>query len=387
MSTHPLKIDRRTLLKASTSAGALVAGRITGVQAALAAAHQQPAVERVIIVAFAGGVRSRDTFGTPGNVPVLEEMAREGVLWPRMRTSNLGHYGASLSIFTGISEPRGIRENTRGPDPTMFEYLRKQLGLPASEVWVSTSGGAQQSNYAYGLHRDYGASYGANTLDGDGVFNSEFKGVLARLGRPRAIDEGERDVLAELRRSLRTEDGVRSPNSPESAARVEEYILTELTRGTSELRGPNAADAKAIRVARNLVSIFRPKVTAIVLQQADIAHGSYNGYLEVIRRNDAALGELWRAIREDPALAESTAIFVCPEFGRDSDLNSRRGLDHGDGSDDLRYVTGVGWGPGLGKGRVVQEEVRVVDLCPTVCELLGASAPLAEGRRLKRLFG
>ena len=48
----------------------------------------------------------------------------------------------------------------------------------------------------------------------------------------------------------------------------------------------------------------------MVLQNADIAHGSYNGYVEVIRRNDAAIGELWAAIQADPELAESTALFV-----------------------------------------------------------------------------
>ncbi|MEM7517045.1 MAG: hypothetical protein AAF368_09010, partial [Planctomycetota bacterium] len=131
--------------------------------------------KRLILVAFAGGVRTRETFGTPANVPTLQAMAKEGVLFTRMRTSNLGHYGAALSIFTGVSEPRGIRENARGPHPTLFEVLRKDMGFSAGDVWISTSGGAQQSNYAYGLHRDYGSAYGANTLDGDGIFNDEFK--------------------------------------------------------------------------------------------------------------------------------------------------------------------------------------------------------------------
>ena len=40
---------------------------------------------------------------------------------------------------------RGIRENSRGPDPTMFEYLRKDLGLAQSDVWITTSGGATRT--------------------------------------------------------------------------------------------------------------------------------------------------------------------------------------------------------------------------------------------------
>ena len=140
-------------------------------------------------------------------------------------------------------------------------------------------------------------------------------------------------------------------------------------------------------MARNLISIFKPRVTAVVLQNADIAHGSFNGYQEVIRRNDAAIGDLLTAIREDPELADSTAVFVCPEFGRDRDLNSRRGLDHGDGSSDLRLVSCVAWGPDFAKGKVVDDEQRVIDLTPTVCDLFGADAKHAKARKLSGLYG
>lgn len=343
--------------------------------------------KRVVLVAFAGGVRTKETFGTPANVPNLVRMSEEGVLFPRMRTANLGHFGATLSIFTGISEPRGIRENSRGPDPTVFEYLRKGLGLSGGDVWVATSGGAQQTNYAYGLHPDYGREYGATTLDGDGIFNREFKELLARYGTPDPLPREEAALLDELRR------GVVSPRSgadpaaeAEDLARVEEYVLNELTRGTSDISGAGAPDAKALRLARNLLSIFKPRFVGVVLRNADVAHQSFNGYQEVIRRNDAALGELWRAVKEDEELASTTAFFVLPEFGRDRDLNARRGLDHGDGSDDLRQVSCLAWGPDFRRGAVEDRAHRVIDVVPTVCDLLGAEAPYARGDRMRGLY-
>jgi len=314
-------------------------------------------------------------------------MADEGVLYPRTRTANLGHYGAALSIFTGISEARGIRENSRGPDPTLFEYVRRDAQLAAGDVWISTSGGAQQTNYSYGLNPEYGPPFGANTLDGDGLFNAEFKEILTAYGKPRDMGAAERSALDRMRGAIRSSDAGSRLNDPESAARVENYILDELTRGTADIRGANAADAKALRVARNLLSIFKPKLVSVVLQQADIAHGSYNGYVEVIRRNDAAIGELWSAVKADAELADSTAFVVLPEFGRDADLNTRRGLDHGDGSDDLNYVTTVCWGPDFKRGRVVNQDVRTIDTCPTVCELFGADARFSRGKRLPDLWG
>lgn len=387
-------LDRRALLKTGVAAGGLLASaRLAGARVPAAAPaelgpepFQDRKTKHIVLVAFAGGVRTKETLGTPGNVPNMKAMGDEGVVYTRARSANLGHFGAAMSIFTGISEPRGIRENARGPDPTVFEYCRKDLALPASDVWISTSGGAQQTNYSYSLNPEYGARYGANTLDGDGIFNREFKEILDRYGRPREMGEREKDLLERMRGSIGSGQRDSGLNSAESSAVVENYILQELTRGTVDLRGPNAGDAKALRVARNLVTIFKPRLTAVVLQNADVAHGSYNAYLDVVRQNDVMLGELWEGIRYDPELSESTAVIVLPEFGRDSDLNARRGLDHGDGSDDLNYVSAVCWGPDFHSGKVVKQDVRAIDVCPTVCELMGAKAEAAKGKTLPGLF-
>lgn len=390
---HFEPLDRRTFLKGSAvSAGTLVAG--FGLGSALspvAAAPFGPGADRktkhVVLIAFAGGVRTRETFGSPQNVPNLVGLADEGVLYTRARTANLGHFGAAMSLFTGISEARGIRDNARGPDPTLFEYVRKDLGLPGSEVWISTSGGAQQTNYSYGQHPDYGPAYGANTLDGDGIFNREFRDVIDRYGVPKEMDESEGALLEHMRGAIGADRAAGTgPAAGGNAATIERYILDELTKGTSDLRGANASDAKALRVARNLISIFKPTLTAVVLQDADVAHGSFNAYVEVIRQNDAAIGEIVAAVRADPELAESTAIVVIPEFGRDADLNERRGLDHGDGSDDLNYVTAACWGPDFARGKVVQQDVRAIDVCPSVAELLGAKARFARGGKLPGLY-
>jgi len=378
-------ISRRELLRRAALLGVLTpswlaSGALAGPLAPLVQGRK---TKRVVLIAFAGGVRTRETLGAPEGVPNMAALAREGVTFSRLRTSNLGHFGASMSIFTGVSEPRGIRDNQRGPDPTLFEYLRKDLGFGQGDVWVTTSGGAQQTNYSYGLHADYGARYGATILDGDGIFNAKFKGLLDTFGRPKP-ESPERAALSErLRRGL---GSGASAAERENLERVERYILDELTRGTTGISGANAGDAKALRLARNLLTIFKPRVVGVVLQNADIAHGSFNAYSEVVRRNDVALGELVAAIKEDEELRDSTAVFVLPEFGRDRDLNSRRGLDHGDGSDDLNYVAGVAWGPDFRRGHEVTEDLRTIDFTPTICSLFGAKAPMAKGAVLRGLF-
>ena len=323
--------------------------------------------KHVVLIAFAGGVRSRDTIGSPQNVPNLMRLAERGVVFPNTAAANLGHYGATLSIFTGIPEYMGIRDNARGFNPTIFEYLRKQKELPASEAWLSTNNGAQGINFAYGLHRKYGSRFGANVIDGDGLFNEEFREVLAQFGRPQSDSKAQAAALARLRGSI---DGPGAPegsgavNDASTAARVEQYILDELAQdSTTRITGPGAGDAKALNVAGRILQIFRPSLLGISLSNADVAHGSYNAYVDVIRRNDQELGQILDAVDADQELRESTSFFVLPEFGRDRDLNERNGLDHGDGSPDLRQVSILAAGAGLraGQGREVfgQDHRRV----------------------------
>ena len=122
--------------------------------------------------------------------------------------------------------------------------------------------------------------------------------ILDQYGRPRRWTSARRELLARMRGSDRRRRAAgEAEHGPSRRPSVEDYILDELTRGTADIRGANAADAKALRVARNLLAIFKPRLTGVVLQQADVAHGSFNGYAEVIRQNDAAIGELWKAVQ------------------------------------------------------------------------------------------
>jgi hypothetical protein len=345
--------------------------------------------KHVIVVAFAGGVRARETIGTPSNVPNLMRIAEKGVIAPNIGVMNNGHFGATMSIFTGIREYRGIRENERGENPTVFEYVRKHAEIPANLTWLSTSGGVQQRNLVYGGHPEYGKEYGANLIDGDGVFNAEFRKVLDSFGRPSVPGKEEDAAVSRLRKVMEapplTKDGI--SNDPETVERLQKYILQELAGQTARITGPGAGDARAISVAVSVMRIFRPTLLGVVLTNADTAHGSYNRYVEVIRRADEQLGRLWDSVQADPELRDSTSIMILPEFGRDRNLNQRNGLDHGDNSPDLLKVGLVAAGPDFKQGRTVTSEMKSIDVCPTACDLLGVESKFAKGQVMKALYG
>lgn len=388
MSEGQRQISRRKFLATGTAA----AGALAAAPSALAAplTPRRFKTERIILVAFAGGVRAKEVLGNPENAPNLMRIASAGVTMPNVWARNSGHYGATLSIFTGNVEDLGIRENERGLNPTLFECLAKDCGVDPGQVWLSTAGGAQARLFAHSGHPHYGAEYGANVLDGDGIFNVEFKQLMDSFGRPKTDTDMDKAVLDRLSASLdpmhlASVEG--TVPDPERMRAIERFILDELSGTTSRLTGPGAADAKAIRVAGNMLRVFRPKVLGIALQSHDIAHGSYNGYVDVIRRNDEELGKLWDAVQEDEALRDTTAIMVLPEFGRDENLNERNGLDHGDNSEDLHKVFLIAAGPDFKRNRVIKKECRTIDAAPTVYSLFSKKAlPYAKSRVLKEIF-
>src|SRR6186713_1396071 len=124
----------------------------------------------VVLVVFGGGVRSRETIEAPDNVPNLMRIAGEGVLYPATRVVNNGHYGAAMSIFTGVSESYGIRENERPGRPTLFEHLRRDASL----------------------------------IGGEGVFNAEFKAVVAGEKGLAEPDPRQEALLARMRAAIDT---------------------------------------------------------------------------------------------------------------------------------------------------------------------------------------
>jgi hypothetical protein len=401
------RISRRQLLKsgALVASGALLAGRLLGASSpriALPGPFGPPPLaplppygglktKRVLLILFAGGVRAKDTVGTPANVPNLMRLAEKGVVFSNCGAANLGHYGASLAILTGVPEAMGIRENSRGLSPTVFEYVRKELKLSASGAWLSANNGSQGANFAYGLNRGWGSEYGANVIDGDGIFNQEFRDTLAQFGTPKADSGSDVERLQKLRQAISAGGGksdAKALNDEETAARVEKYINDELTHSsTVTLTGPGSGDAKALRIAGNILQIFRPPLLCVSLTSADVAHGSYNAYVDVIRRNDQELGRIVDIVGGDPQLKDSTSIFVLPEFGRDKNLNQRNGLDHGDGSPELQRVACVAVGPDFkSSGKVIDAACETIDVCPTVCRLLGVDAPLARGKVLPRIL-
>ena len=388
---NPSVLSRRRFLASGAAAAGTALALPRGLLGNALLPRLGPKTQHVVLIAFAGGVRKKDVIESPQNVPNLMRIASAGVTCPSVRVENVGHYGAALSIFTGRFEAMGIRENEPGLDPTLFERLRKDRALGAGDVWLSTASGAQGRLFAASSHPQYGPDYAANVLDGDGIFNPELKKVLDGLGKPAPETARDRELLDRLSTAI-DEDALvlakgQTAPDPQNVQRIAGFVLDQLAGKNAQISGPGAADAKAIRTAADLLRVFKPRVLGITLQSADVAHGSYNAYVEVIRRNDEEIGRLWDAIQQDDALRDTTAVLVLPEFGRDKDLNERNGLDHGDGSKELLEVFLVAAGPDFKRGKVCKDEIQSIDVCPTVLALFGERVEKGiDGKLIRGLF-
>jgi arylsulfatase A-like enzyme len=111
-------------------------------------------------------------------------------------------------------------------------------------------------------------------------------------------------------------------------------------------------------------------------------------YIEGIQRTDRLCREIWRTIQTEPEYAGKTALFILPDFGRDSDGSiGGNGFQHHRTGDALSRTTWMlALGPGIHQNRVVDRPVSPLDVVPTLGALLGFDAKLAQGKPLNELL-
>src|SRR6185295_936439 len=134
----------------------------------------------VVYLMYSGGVRTMETWGTPSNIPRMNGLKSVGALHTGMIAPSNGHDQAKLANISGSKTRTYDRRNYRNDNPTIYEYFRKSLGIPASECWAISESAGVNSFLNYSKHPQYGAKYGANFVTPD-VFRSNFRDVLKRF--------------------------------------------------------------------------------------------------------------------------------------------------------------------------------------------------------------
>ncbi len=429
------KIDRRKFLKKMGLAAAGVTAASFAVPYILpsgrlfASTGGGGLADHVVFVLFAGGLRQQETVGQgyledsqgvnirgnilynlldgappsqkivygtngalSGDTPIpailSQTMQQQGVLFREMVSRQAGHYAGLNALVTGNYEyTQGLRNKSN--IPTIFEYVRRHLGIPATKAWFVGNGiGNSVPLLNYSSHESYGAAYGANFLAPTVTFSADGRTHLAdaKVYHP----EEELGPMYKMKFFLdqaalvegRDIPGIK--NTDEEKNSLKEFIRLMFQKGdANSIAYPSVrdnGDLRTIGYACEVMKYFKPTITVINLNNVDGCHRNFTGYLKSLHRADHGVAHLWDYIQTQiPEMAGNTAIVLAPECGRNMnpnpilDENNWFAFDHSDAN--TQRVFGMMAGPGIPQNLQIGSEANpvgdVTDAVATVGEILG----------------
>ncbi len=423
-------MKRRNFIKkaAAVTAGAFAVPYILPSGRLFASSGSQLA-PHVVYVLFAGGVRQQESIlqgyldqsqglNIPGNImynmlngappsqkivygtdgllegdtPIPQilgqTLEQQGTLFPEVISSSAGHYGGLNALLQGNTLfTQGLKQ--KPINPTIFEYARRHLGLPASKVWFVGNGiGNSTPLLNYSNHPSYGADYGANFFAPTITFGQQGIDHLsnAKIYHPEEelspiyqmkyfLDNNFRNVGGEVPGIHNTEE-----EKQDIKAFMEEMYIKTQNGTISHPPVTDNGDLVTVGYACEVMKWFKPNLTVINLSAVDGCHSNFTGYLGALHRADHAVGHIWNFIQTQvPEMAGNTAMIITPECGRNlmpnpiEDQNDWKAFDHSDANTRRIFTQMVG--PSIPSGLRVGSETNQVgisaDGAPTIAEILG----------------
>lgn len=381
-NTTPQEIaaTRRDFLRGAIGAVSATTVR-SGFAAPLRAARPS---EKTIVVTFGGGARDEETFAEEGqeNIPhLLGTLLPQGTFFTQVRNGGiLGHYVATASIVTGVYERFNNFIAQPPPNPTMFEYFRRELRRPLTDAWViAPSNGFQKiggsSNSAFG------PQFSAGVILPKRLLSTATQSSLAGGGDQLQHLLQDNYEMPQYEAASSSQDRELHLDTLESTLRVS---VKDFVQHAKTL---DSADELSLFITRRLMDQQAPSLMMLTLHDMDVAHsGAYSLYIDAIRRADRLCAELWQAVQSHPEYKDRTTVYIMPDFGRDADDDpAGNGFQHHrTGSDMARTTWLLAMGPGIRQNAVVERPIESIDLVPTIGCRLGITTA-SNGRCIQEL--
>ena len=371
-AAHAISQTRRNFLRLAT--GATAAASFFG-PAALQALIA-PRGQKAVVVTFGGGARDDETFMPDGqeNIPrLLNELIPQATFFSQVVNKGiLGHYVATASIVTGAYETFNNFADVSPNNPTVFEYYRKDQKRPATDSWVvAPSNGFARIGESG--HSAYGPGLGAGVI------------LPKRLLSAALTSRSDGARYQHLLRD-NYETPLHAPTLTGHQIEINqmaEVLKLSVDDFASHARSLASPDEMSVYIAKHLMKQFAPSLLWITLHDIDIAHsGTFSLYLDGIKRSDRLCAELWQTIQKEPEYANKTTMFILPDFGRDSDIDSGgNGFQHHRTGDAMSRTTWMmALGPNVRQNVVVPRSIESIDLVPTLGALLGFNPRFSPGK-------
>ena len=370
--SHAVSASRRNFLRSVTGAAAATAFFVPAALRGMVV----PKNRKAVVVTFGGGARDDETFMPDGqeNIPhLLNELIPQATFFTNVVNKGiLGHYVATASIVTGVYETFNNFAAVSPNNPTVFEYFRKDLKRPATDAWVvaPSNGFARIGESA---HKLYGPGMGAGVILPKRLLSAALSSSSDGSRYQHLLrDNYETPLYAPSLAGQQIELS--------QMAEVLKLSVDDFAAHASSLASP---DELSVYIAKQLMRQLAPSLLWITLHDIDIAHsGAFSLYVDGIRRSDRLCAELWQAIQKDPEYANKTTMFILPDFGRDSDIESGgNGFQHHRTGDALSRTTWLmALGPDVKQNVVVDRPIESTDLIPPLGAYFGFDARLATGK-------
>jgi hypothetical protein len=347
---------------------------------------------KVILLIF-GGVRRADTFSPGGleNIPHLaQDLGPQSIFYMNVRNEGVtAHFNAISSILTGAWQRVDDWGKLAPTSPTLFEYYRKQLGVPQSDVWVVASNKALTDMIGASSSPSYGHNFGANV-----VFPKQLliNAVVNAMRAGRSRNTADRNKMQQELDAMLEESNYEGLGWSvfEAPDHLDPHVRVTMEEAVSRFvssQEPTTGDELTFWVSREIMRRFAPSLLVVNFSDVEVAHfGSYSLHLAGIRIGDRLVYQLWHEAQENPEYRGKTTMIVLPEFGRDPDGSSTNGfLNHRSDNDSCRSTWMMVLGAGVERPQIIERPIQHVDVCPTLARALGCRTGEVQGRRLADL--
>ena len=374
ISRH-LSISRRDFLRSAT--GAVLGSALTGASPFVYGESARKK-RKVIVITFGGGARDQETFAPEGqeNVPhLLNELAPQSSFFTHVTNQGiLGHYVATASLATGVYETLNNFAAVPPDHPTVFEYFRKDLHRPSSDVWVvAPSNGFNRIGESD--CRSYGS--GATVILPKHLLQAASSGSGLNLNHL-LLDNYENPLYTPTLEGGEFE-----------LRQLDQILRLSVGDFMAHARTLSSPDELSVYIAKRLMEQEAPSLLWITMHDMDIAHsGAYSLYIEGIRRTDRLCAELWAAVQSEPEYKDNTTLFILPDFGRDADYDTGgNGFQHhrtGDAASRTTWMMALG--KGVREGVIYDQPMQSIDLVPSLGAIMGFTAQQSQGHPIKELL-
>ncbi|MBU2020210.1 MAG: sulfatase-like hydrolase/transferase, partial [Bacteroidetes bacterium] len=122
----------------------------------------------------------------------------------------------------------------------------------------------------------------------------------------------------------------------------------------------------------------------INLLDVDVAgHANdWNRYIHAIQYTDSCALKIWKTIQSNPKMKDKTTLFITNDHGRHKEGHKNGFVSHGDYCSGCRKISLLAIGPDFTKNTVVHSKHQIVDIAPTIAELLQFPLPKSKGKSL-----